>query len=79
MTGDGVRYYSLRWDGKTHYVAECDRNDLLICVYRGYHCYRRNSVVLYPFRLGMAYGEIRKKEIDVKDIMPMEWRFKRLG
>ena len=75
---DEVRYYSIRWDGHTHYIAECNQYDLLICLYRGYHDYRRDEVTLYPAKPGMAYGDIGKKKIDVRKIMPKEWRFRDL-
>lgn len=76
---DEVRYYSLRWDGNVHYIEERDKYDLLICIYRGYHRHKQNVVVLYPFKIGNAYGDIQKKEIDISQIMPKEWRFRKLG
>lgn len=72
-----MRYYSLHWDGKTHYIAECDEHDLTVCIYRGFHNYKTNEITLYPFKKGMAYGEIGKKRICVRQVMPKSERFRR--
>lgn len=75
---DEVRYYSIRWDGHTHYIGECDRHDLLICVYRGYHNHRTDEITLYPFKPGRAYGVIEKKKIHIRQLLPRQERFKHI-